>query len=829
MEVDKRSSKGGFLQLFDWNTKSKKKLFSNKSDLPESSKHGKENLDNLAITRLQQMKLHDSMHGPSLTVNDWASSMVNNEGNDTKAPGVVARLMGLDSLPTLDSSDPGFTSFIDSHSSRHFESEHHFSDYGMRNKLDGYDYSRNLVEDRFRKSQNRPIERFQTEVLPPKSAKSVPISHHRMLSPIKSPGYILSRNPSYVMEAASKIIEQSPQSKSKSKSMVDGRLPSLGSPSIPIRIRDLKEKLEAAQRISRLPESQQRTKIRDKRQSRTEIVVLKQNVGGNLKQKIKTVGSTHTKTNIQITEVGSTSRNSRSAMKQKEDGDKKQKTTQKRVHNRSTRSGTHDVLTENNQKKKDASHKDRTDLKPRVPYQHNRKTTSTNGSCREVKTSRKSVENSVVGARKGQLVTAGKKRSTDANINIDATSNNKLLMREKEKERSVKCNTSIDGSSNWESVDRKNGMDVVSFTFTSPIKKSVSESEPSGQPSVKSRLKFHDDQLDTGTSEFPSFTTPKIDSDALNMLLEQKLFEISSLFETSECDIISSGSTTNTSVQKDKSMMQHDSDVSLADQILVTDTPEWQGVEVAESNSNSENYEGGIQHQFQQCSNPSMEPSVSDGDSCITSNSTTTLTSNGNNPYMSARNMELLAEEIELQDSATSIPNPIFEFTSMARWSPQWELEYIKKILNYAKLALEDFVCGQTQNVISVHLFNQLENQYKYMDPFMKLQRKALFDCVSLYLDDRRERAFSGSYEEWSKWSTMVNKKELLADEIHKEIRGWTNMEDLDGDDLVEMDMSRGVGKWFDFEGESLEEGVVIENGVLNVLIDEIVDDFLSC
>lgn len=34
MEVEKRSSKGGFLQLFDWNVKSRKKLFSNKPDLP---------------------------------------------------------------------------------------------------------------------------------------------------------------------------------------------------------------------------------------------------------------------------------------------------------------------------------------------------------------------------------------------------------------------------------------------------------------------------------------------------------------------------------------------------------------------------------------------------------------------------------------------------------------------------------------------------------------------------------------------------------------------------------------------------------------------------
>ena len=89
MEVEKRSSKAGFLQLFDWNGKSRKKLFSNKPDIPgklllhvflyltvkyygngfvclvlmfmvschtESSKQGKENLDDLALSRLQQVQ-----------------------------------------------------------------------------------------------------------------------------------------------------------------------------------------------------------------------------------------------------------------------------------------------------------------------------------------------------------------------------------------------------------------------------------------------------------------------------------------------------------------------------------------------------------------------------------------------------------------------------------------------------------------------------------------------------------------------------------------------------------------------------------------------------
>ncbi|CAH1443664.1 unnamed protein product [Lactuca virosa] len=783
MEVEKRSSKGGFLQLFDWNAKSRKKLFSNKPDLPESSKQGKENLDNLATSRLQQMKLHESMHGSSLIGNDWDSSMNNDEGCGTKAPGVVARLMGLDSLPTLDTSDPGFTPFIDSQSFRHsynprltteFETEHNFVNYGMRNKLDGF--SRNPVEDRLQKLQNRPIERFKTEALPPKSAKSVPISHHRMLSPIKSPGFILSKNAAYIMETASKMIEQSPQS------TLGQRSPSFRSSSIPLRIRDLKEKMEAAQRTPKSHTPVTVNSSKSQRKCRTEIVVLKQSAPGSLKNKNKSVIPPATPLKTDKLE-GTTSRNSRIPMKQKEDLEKKQRNTPKKVHihnNRSTTTGkskTNEVLTQNNQKQNCASNKDRSSLKPKVPYQNKPK--------KGVEASRKELLPKTKGI-------SGKKRPTDGD-----TTNTVMI---KEKERSVKCNISIDGSSNWESVDMKNGMDVVSFTFTSPIKKP--ESESCGQSGMKKRglsLKF-DDQIDLGTSKLPTFGTPMIDSDALSVLLEQKLKELSCLVETSQSDIVNEGSSPNSdkndnNMQKDKGIIQDD-----------CDKPEWQGVEVRECNSD----ESGT---------------TTLTSNCITSNSTTTLTSNGNKEYPYTRNMEHLAEEIELQDSATSLPNPnsntIFQFTSMTKWSSQWELEYIKKVLTHAELLLD-------QKGINVNLYDHLEtHNNKNMDPYLKVQRKAIFDCVSLCVDGRRERAFNGSYEEWAKWSLQVKKKELLADDIWKEICGWTNMEEMEVDEVVEKDMSSGEGKWLDFEIEALEEGMLLENHLLTALIDEIIVDFL--
>ncbi|PWA78276.1 hypothetical protein CTI12_AA192590 [Artemisia annua] len=313
--------------------------------------------------------------------------------------------------------------------------------------------------------------------------------------------------------------------------------------------------MEAAHKTSRIAEASQRPKTfspasssnsqpRDKRQCRSQIVLLKHVGPSSLKSKNKSVSpaTTPVRTSIQKLESSqaSTSRNRSTmkqigyTMKQKEDAgqsvslEKRQKNTPKRVHNRSATGRTAEV-----------------------PYLHERKSTSTNG--KEAKTLKKTVDNSGIGARKAQSATSemgkessfttksftGKKRPTDGDIMYDGTTTSSVRI--KEKERSVKCNITVDGSSNWESVDRKNWESVVSFTFNSPIKKMVSECESSGQSVVKRPfmcLTFQDDQPDAGTSEFPSFGTPRIDSDALSILLEQKLKELFSLVETSQCDML---------------------------------------------------------------------------------------------------------------------------------------------------------------------------------------------------------------------------------------------------------------------------------------------------
>lgn len=260
MGADKNSSKsggggyvGGFLQLFDWNGKSRKKLLAKSQ---EGAKQGKRNVANLPTSRFRLMDEDENGASSIRGSSDYscASSVTDEDGNVTKAPGVVARLMGLDSLPTSSAAEPYSTPFCDTRSlgeSPSYRETEYYS--GSRQTMNSEyqptisgDPGRYAVESRLQRLHRRPIERFQTETLPPKLAKSIPITHNKHLSPIKNPEFISSKNVAHIMEAAAKIIEPARQPS------VKGRGVSVGSSSGPLQVRDSKEKMEAAQRPRRL-------------------------------------------------------------------------------------------------------------------------------------------------------------------------------------------------------------------------------------------------------------------------------------------------------------------------------------------------------------------------------------------------------------------------------------------------------------------------------------------------------------------------------------------------------------------------------------------------
>ncbi|KAL3538251.1 hypothetical protein ACH5RR_001617 [Cinchona calisaya] len=907
MEVEKRSSRGGFLQLFDWNVKSRKKLFPYKSELSENSKQVRESFNDPTISRLQ--KVHEIGCGPSNRGNNevnYASSISSDERYESRAPGVVARLMGLDSLPTSNASEPcsvpsfDLHSFRDSHYSRvipDFRSEEHIIIYdSMRNKLDGF--TKNPVEVMLQKVQSRPIEKFQTEVLPPKSARPISITHHKLLSPIKSPGFVPTMNTAYLMEAAAKIIEQSPRSTTTHK------LPSLASSSVPLRIQDLKEKMEAAQKSSRIIEAAQKAKQqysskhikrqpREKVQGRVEAPDLfkvsdtSRNAGSpSLKNKEKSVSlAVQAKANIQKKE-GFTSVGNRSFTNQKEHDDVKyisagrnQPKTQKSVDRRTSVNKPSDVLRQNNQRQNCASNKEREGLRPLLSHQKERKPLSTNNVSRPTKTVNKIVVDTPVMSRK-TINHVGKeqpplivKRSSGQKQPVNGKSDGNGTSSVSRGERSIKCNFEIERCSKWDAAERKSGMDVVSFTFTSPIKKSLSCSSSPVKAPEKKRSSF---LISTTSDNESSFGLNANSGDALSMLLEQKLKELTSKVDSSHQDLVHSEfpcssddcfgdsvSTVNVThtksaehgkrsqfvMPKDKLGIQCKFDSSSLDELQLKGMQMWQGVQAMQEHSSMSNSESERELRYQSCGPfSSLEPAYSEG-SCNSLDSNRTISSEASKKFLSIEAYEMtqwsstrkpqpVEPDLELSDSASSTSlaaTSLTDTSSSFNWmiineSSNWELEYIRHILVNADLMLEEFALGQAHKVIAPNLFDQWGEEKlgsnKNVEENFRLVRKLLFDYVEDSLELRCTQIFGGRWKSWTKLTVLIQRKDWLAEELCREISGWTSMDDFMVDELVDKDMSTQLGKWVDFETEAFEEGVEIEKGILSNLVDELVDDF---
>ncbi|XP_021649358.2 uncharacterized protein LOC110641823 isoform X2 [Hevea brasiliensis] len=853
----------------------------------EGSKQGKENIETMAKPQLHATKVDDRRANSSNKGGSdfsCASSVTSDEGYGTKAPGVVARLMGLDSLPASNVAEPSSSPFYDSAllgASQYGRSTPNlWSEY---NPLDCLNISSNQegysLVSRSQKGQNRPIERFQIEILPPKSAKSIPITHHKLLSPIKTPGFIPTKNVAYIMEAAAKIIEASP------KATVNGKVPSSGMPSVPLRIWDLKQKMEVAH-MSKPQRSSESFAAKDTKATHGDrsqsgsqgmpscntLMFSEEPASNGLKNKGKSVSlSVQAKSNLQRRE-GATSRNNNNKQEEKEiRSNQPLKSLPSTPKSKRTSEGrTSNVLRQNKQKQNCLSGKESSTLKNSVSNQAGRKVHSMSGSVGQSRTVTKVVLNPESMSRKVRSVATNsekekpnnlcrKKQSVNGDCQTDrCVSDNVSFNRD---DRSLNCNIALDGSLTKAGRNRKNGTDVISFTFTSSVKRTT----PNVQSSMMGKYNSftvdsfgHNDHpyFQKSTSSFPGLSI--IGGDALGVLLEQKLQELTNKFESSQYNIIKDETSVSSTssfqnsmyafnvvntipaaqdrkiqlVEKDKSDHTDNFDCFSVESPKLTKNQKLQGSEEMEQHSRSNFSEA---EKDLECQHPSpvsiLEPSLESG-SCSNTN---VQSDEVLNDFSANESLEVEGET-ELSDSASSIftvemrrkLTRTFILTEF-RGSSDWELDYVRHVLNNAEIMLKDFTLGQTQKVITPHLFHQLENQKNGMkrnkEQYSKLGRKALFDCVSEQLELMCGQAFVGSCKSWTKLWTLCQRKRWLAEELYKEISAWKTMGDLMVDELVDKDMSSQYGRWLDFNMEVYEEGVAIEKGLLTSMVDELVSD----
>ncbi|RWR94592.1 dentin sialophosphoprotein isoform X2 [Cinnamomum micranthum f. kanehirae] len=936
MGQEKHSSKGGvggFLQLFDWNGKSRKKLTYNKLDFPEGTKQGKRSNENLPMTRFHLMG--DENGVPSVKgSSDYscASSTTDDEGNGIRPPGVVARLMGLDSLPTSNVTEPYSTPVFKPRSLQDFSYPRKTSEFynecqnavseNQPTRVDSF--RRRAADSRPQKvSNSSPIERFQCETLRPRSAKPHPIAQHKLLSPIKSPGFISPKNVAVIMEAAAKILEPGyrPGSRGKSPSL-------LGSSSIPIQVHDLKERPATSQRSSRLPETSRRTvdssavkylkgQSLNKSWNGSDDIPSHQdspnsadNHSVGLKNKGKSISlAIQAKVNVQRRE-GLSSSSSKSLLVQREEDEyklkqplKNQTTASKNTKNKSSASKASGVLRQNNQKQNCPAKKDRLSLKPSVSNQHGRQVVSGDGSSGRIKASNKPTGCSRVSKKEGSEMAdlenevplhrtksyPRKKRALNGDFCSEKGGFVDTDLMNRDEKPVQHSHVAINERLNQVEDSRRKGMDVISFTFTSPLTKSTTISQSSNQMAGKQNTtnicsvnSNGETSADARGKRLSSLGLNVIGGDALSILLEQKLRELTSGVESSSCfnsgktemittfapvmqDFASDFNTVGASSIEDKNYFPgHQKDE------LKKYFPGHQKDELVGGFSSGYSSINGqllkVNHKFQEpegmvdCSSSSdagkeldfQQPSpVSIFEACFsneTFNSSESWEStNGNKISSSVQAQNLVGEtclkkilpveaEAELSDSASSTFIGTVEREQVVGLSvsgqmrtEKQELKYVREMLQNTRLIFKDLPLSHAHELIDPRLFDRMENQKiewrnEGDGEDSKVSRRELFDCVREFLDMKCGRYNRGGYKTWAKGVALVQ-KQGLAEEVCKEIMLRRNMGDWMVDELVEWDMSNHSGRWLDFQVEAFELGEEIEREILSSLVDEVIAD----
>ncbi|XP_061369640.1 uncharacterized protein LOC133312454 [Gastrolobium bilobum] len=918
MEIEKRRSKGSFLSFFDWNGKSQKKLFCDNPNLPvflssecdvpilstsatlivEVSKQGKENMDKMPMSQDKRIKMDDSGANASNIVSrdfNCALSTSSDEGCGTKAPGLVARLMGLDSLPVSTVSELSSTSLCGSNSLGsshcHEGALHSVADYfpvdSITMPLKPEKSSWGSRESKAQKVVNLSIKRFQAEMLPPKSAKPIPVTHNKLLSPIKNPGYIQPKSAAHTIEAAAKIIEASHQP------YMRNRMSSVGSLFVPLRILDLKEKLEAAQYESKLiglhTTNPVNGKLSEKRNNLYKSTPSEKNSSRHLASKGKSASlAIPSKANVQNRDMPTLNGN-RECMKQNEKksnqlsrSQKKQITDRARVVQQRACTGQNsNELGQNNQKLNSVTTKCKSTSK--VNSNKPTRTWSSESSAGSRKKTNKGAVNANIEPKRSSTRVSDTQKEFPVSKKKSISQMKRYIHSDVQNEakgsddavnsyesKSIKCNITTDGNIDQDAFSMKENKDVISFTFTSPLRRNIPESQSSTEQVMGTRNRInvnsygHIDKLSPKKLSLSPSTLHVIDGDALSALLEKKLQELTSKINPPQCALATEGSSVGLrSSLEDK----REQDRSFHPNLLSNK------LDSMHDNccSSSDNFVLNMNHQLQS-SEPMEEPSCSsdsesgNGLSCLHKRAVTVFENNffsesyldsedsiyGSTVYSSMQDEEVsdfspINESLSLEtDMKLSEQNSYTEVRgnmaiqqlsvmpnsgNFTRSTRNMELEYIKDILSNAELMVEEFVVCQTDKIIMPNLFDLLENQRngaENYEEYSKLERKAIFDCVSNCLELRCRQVFVGSCKAWPKWAASVQRKNWLAEELYKEILGFRSMEEeVMVDKLVNKDMSIPWGRWLDFDIEAFEEGLELELDIVTNLINELVFDLL--
>ncbi|CAN1354123.1 hypothetical protein LINPERPRIM_LOCUS43333 [Linum perenne] len=115
-------------------------------------------------------------------------------------------------------------------------------------------------------------------------------------------------------------------------------------------------------------------------------------------------------------------------------------------------------------------------------------------------------------------------------------------------------------------------------------------------------------------------------------------------------------------------------------------------------------------------------------------------------------------------------------------------------------------------NALSIHIKPDGNNQ---------LDRRLLLDCVIEWLDWRYRKYCDSGYRTWRQLLPMQWCTGLVIKEVGEEMKRWTKMAGMIPDEIVDLEIGQSIGKWTELEIESSEIGVDIAEALLEETVNE--------
>ncbi|XP_074568933.1 uncharacterized protein LOC141825448 [Curcuma longa] len=863
------SEGGGFFHLFDWNRKSRKKLFYNGDACSEKTIKGNKCDGNKSKPQLHQVDQNqlDGQARTDVGSNYYGNLVTDQEEGGFKAPGVVAKLMGLDSMPASNNSKHDSPLLDDSSSFWGNNSQKRDAEYYSNDNVYHVITRNNIysgkTETKLQKMPSSPIEKFQIEMLPPRGAKTISITHHKLLSPVRNPGFITPRNASYIVEAAAKILEPGFHSTTM------GGLHSLRTP-----LKSLKESesngiTETRRNISKQIESSAGiSKTGDPAYLRGQTLKssesLKDDTGAQLNGSSNESQSSGAKVNRNS---GSLPVKAKANSHRKEGTSLKSSTTlgkdnegcssnkpansllDDRNNNQNRRAPSvngYSVLKRSNQKDKYLSGKGKLTLQPSVTEQQGTKNVAGHVSSEKRKIGNEFPGNNKVGYKKAigtnysekEAVPTGCKNFSQENSFVETKSSSQTSFSNEMAQvppgnsgTLVQHNFVLDEHLKCRYDNMQKSTDVVSFTFTSQIRKPKGSSL-SFSCKVDNQAKKYEysgnkcqDVVCSDNQILPHSKQNFIEDDCIGILLERKLQDLTTGAQSPYFNLLKRGSVSacisivdesassfnDSSERKKKALFSSDSikSVSLASD-LAERNMSFRLQEVSRTGFHSKVDESG--HQDLSPISWQSIPSCSSVHGNKISSIFCADLSDSVSQFSENRDGELVSEICKGGHTNSSTQ----------------ELEYVKEIIINTGFTFEDLIpcpLDHSFEILDPILFDKLEETRtstpnEAEEKRLRMRRKILFDSVNECLDRKCSQYFRSGFRSWVKGVAVAAKS--LGDELYKEISGWSSIGDWMVDELVNRDMSTHLGGWVHYGIEAFEAGVEIESELFNSLVDDV-------